>query len=142
MLGAMAPARFKFRRLIILSEAAAALGFAWFRVRYWPFDRAVMPSSRMPGQETADCDVAGLIWAVEAASRRMPFRTKCLEQALALRFMLNRRGCPSILHYGIRHDEEGLIAHAWLSCHGRVLIGGSNCEQFHEVAAFGQATDR
>lgn len=66
--------------------------------------------------------VAGLEWAVRAASRRIPMAT-CLTQALALQFLLARAGHPSEIHIGVRKgDEKGFESHAWVECEGHTLL--------------------
>jgi Transglutaminase-like superfamily len=54
-------------------------------------------------------------WAAMIAARNVPFRAVCLPQAMAAKFMLARRGYPSILHLGVgKNDASNLIGHAWL----------------------------
>ena len=49
----------------------------------------------------------------------------CLTQALALQWLLRRRGEKVQVHIGVRKNEDGVFAaHAWLEKEGRVLIGG------------------
>ena len=48
----------------------------------------------------------------------------CLPQALATQWMLARRSIASTLHIGVALGEDGFRSHAWLSCQGRVVIGG------------------
>ena len=61
--------------------------------------------------------------AVRAASRYVLSPT-CLAQALALRRLLARHGCVSVLNLGVRNPPGGrLQAHAWLEADGRVILG-------------------
>ena|SRR5437762_93144 len=61
--------------------------------------------------------------AVRHVSRYVPFAT-CLAQALALRRLLARHGCVSVLNLGVRNPPGGrLQAHAWLEADGRVILG-------------------
>jgi hypothetical protein len=62
--------------------------------------------------------------AVRAAARRLP-NTTCLMEALAAEAMLRRRGVVSTLHIGVRPPSQAatLDAHAWLECHGHVVVG-------------------
>ena len=57
----------------------------------------------LPFPVPRDTPVARLVWAVQAASRRVPMAS-CLTQSLALQFMLARAGHPSQLRIGIHKD--------------------------------------
>jgi hypothetical protein len=51
----------------------------------------------------------------------------CLTQALAAQVLLRREGFDPKLQLGVARDEAGkFIAHAWIECDGRIVIGGSN----------------
>lgn len=72
-----------------------------------------------------------VVWAVEKAGRRMPRFTTCLTQALAVQFLLSRRGYPALLRIGVSKDKEGeFMAHAWIESKGEVLIGGEELERY------------
>lgn len=68
--------------------------------------------------------VRAIRWAVGAAAPWLPFRTLCLQQAIAARAMLRRRGIASVLHLGVG-DPTGskLEAHAWLDAGGLQVTG-------------------
>ncbi|WP_156359781.1 lasso peptide biosynthesis B2 protein [Sphingomonas sp. Leaf28] len=54
----------------------------------------------------------------------MPFRTLCLQQAIAARTMLARRGINSVLHLGVRDPTDtALETHAWLDVGGLNVTG-------------------
>lgn len=78
------------------------------------------PRSRDDARPTAE----RIVWAVEAAARRVP-RTTCLVRALAAQALLARRGYTSQLRLGVtRGSNEAFEAHAWIEQDGRVLLGG------------------
>jgi Transglutaminase-like superfamily len=84
-----------------------------------------------------------VVWAVTAASRRVPGPATCLSRALTVHAMLLRRGCPSRLHIGVVRGGQGeLEGHAWVESKGRVLIGGTASEigRFTPLAAFDAET--
>ena len=70
-----------------------------------------------------------VVWAVRAASRRMPGVT-CLCSALALQRLLSAQGHASELHIGVAHEPNGIAAHAWILHEGRVLIGEEGQERY------------
>lgn len=75
--------------------------------------------------------VSRLVWAVRAASRRVPGAT-CLTQSLALHCLLTRAGHHSQLRIGATKDEEGRFqAHAWVEYEGEPLLSSAG-----EVASY------
>jgi hypothetical protein len=80
-----------------------------------------------------------VVWAVTAASHRVPGPTTCLSRALAVQVLLARGGYPSRLHVGVVRGKQGEVdGHAWVECEGRILIGGSASEigEFTPLAVF------
>ncbi len=70
-----------------------------------------------------DMPVGRLVWAVRAASRRIP-AASCLTQALALQFLLTRAGHRSEVRIGVTKDtKDGFGAHAWVEYAGQPLLG-------------------
>jgi len=65
-----------------------------------------------------------VVWAVSAVARRLLPERPCLTQALAVQFLLARRGYRPTLHIGVSKEGETLAAHAWVERDGQVLIGG------------------
>lgn len=61
--------------------------------------------------------------AVERVARVLPWRPKCLPQAIATRWMLRRRGISSVGHLGVT-DTQPMAAHAWVTVSGAVVQGG------------------
>jgi hypothetical protein len=74
--------------------------------------------------------------AILRASRRSPWRTKCLESALAARFMLRRRKEKYIVFLGVNtttNDQKSLAAHAWLISNGHIITGGGNATKVFKI---------
>ncbi|MEG3162563.1 lasso peptide biosynthesis B2 protein [Sphingomonas sp. LB2R24] len=76
-------------------------------------------------------------WSIGAVAPWLPFRTLCLQQAIAARAMLERRGIGSVLHLGVR-DPTGttLDAHAWLDAGGLNVTGYPVDPALTEVGRF------
>lgn len=98
-----------------------------------PLSEVPPPAGISESQKNYAAMVCGVI---EGLSRRLPWRSTCLVQALAGNRMLTRRGIPAVIHLGIsKHPENGKLgAHAWLSAGETVLLGGRNLHQYREVA--------
>ena len=130
--------RLSRRRRALLAEAVLAVAAASAAIRFRPFKRAISMGSlpltdQPPGGDITD-DVR---WAVETAGRNVPWRAMCIQQGLALQWMLRRRGVDARLHYGIAKDEGGeLQAHVWVAAGGEVVIGGAEAPRFKCVATY------
>ena len=76
---------------------------------------------------------------VRRVARHVPFSAVCLPQAMALQWMLRRRGIGSRLIFGARRKANGmgLDFHAWLTVGGRCVIGGGELETYAEMPPFG-----
>lgn len=61
--------------------------------------------------------------AVERVAAVLPWRPRCLPQAVAVRAMLRRRGIPCHCHLGVVQTKP-LTAHAWVTVDGVVVQGG------------------
>lgn len=78
--------------------------------------------AQVPADRTA---LRRVSWGVRNAARIVPGAT-CLTQALAAQFLLARSGHASNIRIGVAKDKDSrVIAHAWLVCEGRVVVGGS-----------------
>lgn len=63
-------------------------------------------------------------YAVGFMGARVPWRADCLVQALAARRWLERACVSSDVCIGVRKNEQGFQAHAWLKVGERIVTGG------------------
>lgn len=81
--------------------------------------------------------------AIHRADALLPFPTLCLAQAMAGRAMLRRRGETVLIHLSVRMTNNGQnAAHAWLTCHGHVVVGLGRPSDQVEIARFESAALR
>jgi hypothetical protein len=76
-----------------------------------------------------------MVWAVTVAGRYLPDAT-CLTQALAAQALLTQSGFPSQVEIGVAKDEDDqrrLQAHAWVVCHGQVVLGGPQANHYNSI---------
>lgn len=125
------------RRLIV--EASRCLLLARWRTTTVPFNRIAAGLKNHPRQNDTPptpavrADIHQISTAVNQASRHLPLKLQCLQQALAAREMLDRRNIASTLFLGTRRDRNGqLQAHAWLRSGGIDVTGGDG-ERQHAV---------
>ena len=57
-------------------------------------------------------------WLVDLAGRNHLYPMTCLRRALALQWLLARRGVQTRLRFGVKKEANELIAHAWLEREG------------------------
>lgn len=100
---------------------------AGVRVALWivPFPRLqsfLARLDRLPISIPPETPVEALVWAVLAASRRVP-GASCLTQSLALHCLLTRAGHPSEVRIGVANDSDrGFQAHAWVEHAGHTWL--------------------
>lgn len=88
--------------------------------------RGTVPVAEAPAAAEGRNEAETLAWAVAVAARHHLYPMKCLPRSLVLWRMLARRGIPSELCIGVRHDERGFRAHAWVEHAGRPLGEGED----------------
>ena len=125
------------RRLLVKAFGAVLLVRAALIVLPYRTVRAFtgrMGDGRKPPQRPASKEERNrIIWAVNAASRRLLNDRPCLTKALAAHWMLDRTGHVAELCLGARKDVDGtFVAHAWLEQDGEIIIGGRHSSLLYE----------
>ena len=133
---------------LLAAEAVVALFVAALAVALLPFARsvrlgavrlgavrlgAIRPGSGSLGR-AGGTSTEAIIWAVTAASARVPWRSVCFHDGLAAQYLLRRRGIDARLHYGAAIGEA-LSAHVWVTVDGEPVIGGAEAGPFAELYA-------
>ena len=119
------------------AEAMAWLVLARLLVAQVPFGRwrrwLGAPVAAQPGDPRLRLDAnlaqRRLARAVERATARLPGESRCLARAMALHWMLRRRGLGGVLHIGVLPGAaRGTLddLHAWVTRFGEVLLGGDD----------------
>jgi len=78
--------------------------------------------------------------AVKRAAKNIPVHAVCIQQAIAAKMMLERRGIPCIMHFGVARglpdSGDALRAHAWLQTANVEITGFPLDEDLREIAYF------
>jgi hypothetical protein len=76
--------------------------------------------------------------ATMRASRVVPFRSVCMDQAMTGVILLKKHHIPCTLFLGVRKREEGngLDAHAWVVCGDKIILGGQKSLFYTVTASF------
>jgi hypothetical protein len=135
------------RDYLLFCEAWMFLALARFMIILFPFrivaqilgkkDSSSNDISRETSFEESKPSDIGV--AILRASRRSPWRTKCLESALAAKFMLKRRKKSYTVFLGVTtttNDKKSLAAHAWLISNGHIITGGNATKAFKIIGKF------
>ncbi|NGM24197.1 lasso peptide biosynthesis B2 protein [Roseomonas stagni] len=141
--------RRRWRGRALQLEATLALSVAALALRLLPFRHAARlligrasavdggPPPLPAGPDPPPDEASLVAWAVTRASRRLPFPTLCLREAMAARLMLARRGHATTLHLSVRMGGGAeAAAHAWLTLGGQVVIGGGRPDGQAEIVRF------
>ena len=126
---------------LLLAEAVVAVSLASFAVAFVPFASLArrLSSAKRPaeGRDGEDLLLRKGRWAVEAASKRLPWRTVCFQKGLAFHAMMRRRRIDTRLHYGVSQSaDQGLRAHVWVSHDGVDFVGGEVAAEFTCLATY------
>ncbi len=109
----------------------AAVRFGRWKGWLGSLDRAVASG---PGAATGEAH--RLARVVERGGFRLPVKTLCLPRAMALHWMLRRRGIASALVFAVLPGQRrGSLndLHAWVEQNGEIILGAS--EDAHSVLA-------
>jgi hypothetical protein len=124
----------------LLVEATGAVCVASLAVKLLPFKKAIRLGSRasVSACSTNPVDVLSDVrWAIDAATRNLPWNAVCIQRGLAVQWMLRRRGIDARLHYGLTNDDEKVLrAHVWVDALGETLVGGEEAADYVRVATF------
>jgi hypothetical protein len=107
-----------------VTVAAKELAIARFNLRRTDVSRLLDETAPSAGPCPAEL-VERVRLAIPRASRRVPWRSDCLVQALAARRWLERHHVATRLFIGVRDPGRAKIdAHAWLTCGELTVTGG------------------
>jgi hypothetical protein len=79
--------------------------------------------------------IAGISTSIIRTRNYTPWRNRCLEQAIVARIMLNKRGIPSTVYFGLDKSNKGLKAHTWVKC-GDVFVTGKTGHENYKTISF------
>lgn len=134
---------------LLFAEALLSLAVARLAVVVLPFRVLARHLGTHMGESPRADDPAAeaprrVAWAVAAASRRVPWRSMCLEQGLAAKAMLRRRGIPNTLYLGVARaldPADSVDAHAWVRAGTLHVTGGRDQSRYAVVSTFADAPE-
>ncbi len=112
----------RWRERVLLLQAWLLLLAVDLALRIFPFRRVYEAAGRVrPAAIAAEAgtEAARLARLVNGAATLHLLPMGCLRRALALQWLLGRRGIPATLRFGVQREGKALQAHAWLEVEGR-----------------------
>lgn len=70
---------------------------------------------------------------VERIGNKLPWKVKCFARALTAQKLLSEQGIHSTLYLGVRREDYGHSAHAWLRCGHAFVTGGDGTASGHVI---------
>jgi hypothetical protein len=134
------------KEYLLFVESWIFLAVARFIIIFFPFSFVAQLLGKID-KNTYDIDMENLYGkfsptaigtAIIRASRRSPWRAKCLENALAAKFMLNLRKKKYIVFLGVStiHHKKNVSAHVWVISNGQIITGGNATNAFKIIGKF------
>jgi hypothetical protein len=129
--------RFSQSERTLLLQAAISIVSVRLALRFLSVERLQALACHWAGRAGTPVISDRIVWAVEAAARKIPAST-CLSKALAAQALLARHGHTSEVMIGVAKDEAcRLEAHAWISCQNEILIGGPETGRYTPLLNLG-----
>lgn len=116
-----------FAAVLVARIALSVADIAW--LRRW----AARSGSK--DRVTGHRPVSRIVWAAQAACRRVPGAT-CLVSSLALQRLLSRHGHDSELQIGVARNGAAFAAHAWIVCEGEIYDSGGPDDSYTRLTAW------
>ena len=118
---------------LLLPVLSLSLRIRGFRQTQAALQKFLPTTTTLPSRNLCNMTVR----MVRAAARYGFTPANCLEQSLALWFLLGRKGIASELRIGTRNAAGEFEAHAWVECDGEALNESREVHQHY--AAFDRA---
>ena len=119
--------------LVVAKSLIVVVPFRWWSSLCGTYQSETL---RTEGIEAA-AEIARLRRAVLRIGRYVPWRSQCLDRAMAIQFLLYRRHLSSTLYLGMEKNVGGeWKAHAWVRCGPHWAIGYSSLSQFSVVGTY------
>jgi hypothetical protein len=128
---------------LMLLEALVLLALARLAVLVLPFRWVARVLGKQEKETPRQDDPANAALVLhikkmmQRTSRNVPWTSKCLDQAVAAKIMLARRGIAATVYFGVKNDaKENLKAHAWLRCGTLYVTGGRMRRRYTVINTF------
>lgn len=131
------------REALVQTEALFELAFCRALVCFVPFHKwstlcgHPRTESLKMGVPASEAKVRSIRSAIRRVARHVPWKSVCLDQAMAAQRMLSRRRLSSTLYFGMEKSLNGeWNAHAWVRCGSEWVIGYEPERHFTVVGTY------
>ena len=122
----------------LLPEAFFRLAQARWQVLHQPTVKWLpqpTPGPQPPTPNPQPNKVQAIARVVEGLGHRVPWKSVCLDQALAAHRMFKRRRIAHLFHFGVhKKSPDEMLAHAWISSGGSIVLGETKAIDYKEVS--------
>lgn len=120
-----------------------------FSILFVPFSKLAkrMGTLNVESNEEPLGDRMRYVWKVRSSvmmtSKNTPWQSLCLVQALTAQRLLKKKGIENTVYLGLSKDkDQKVIAHAWIRCGDKIVVGEKGMQRFSVVAKFGSVYDQ
>ena len=100
------------------------------------YERTTVPVRAVSDPSAASAEAMALGRLVQETARVLPGTRRCLVQAVATALLLRRRGHEHAVLVGARARDRELLAHAWVTSRGAVVVGEGELTALPVLVAF------
>jgi hypothetical protein len=125
---------------LVLFEAIFLFAWTIFLVKLLPlkfyhfFIGSYMKEAEISLNDYSEIDVEIISCAIRRARRIIPIKTKCLENSIVLKKMLDKRNIKNTLYLGLfKNEVKKLKAHAWVNFNNSI---NQNRNKYKFIACF------
>lgn len=127
----------------LVAEALLLLPLAKLGIHFFPFKRIVQLLGKPHTESAKELNPAVYQQILQIrkttsfVANKLPWKSKCFDQAIAVKIMLSRRGIPATVYFGVAiNSENEMEAHAWVRS-GEIFVSGwTGKDRYSIVATF------
>lgn len=129
---------------ILISKAFYLTGYYRFSILFVPFNKLAKRIGTISLESTIEPEEVFIPYirkvrkAVMMTGKNTPWESLCLVQALTVQKLLKKKRIDNTVYLGLFKDANSkVLAHAWIKCGNKVVVGEKGMEKFSVVAKFG-----
>ena len=79
-------------------------------------------------------NIQKVVVLTKSISNKLPWKSRCLQEAIAMKLYLNKQKIKNIIKIGVKKDDsDNLTAHAWLTIDDTIIIGHHKTGEYTEI---------
>lgn len=124
-----------FYYLLVSKIKITFFPFSWYKHQYGLFQCETL----MVDLHEEEKIFSLIASSTKRVAKRLPWKSQCLDQAMAVQCMLRRRGLQNTLYFGMTKNQNGKwLAHAWVRSGCTWVIGYHENVSYTVVGTYAQ----